>query len=99
MNDQNIQYLELIVDMEFREHAGRYTILQKKARGFLLDEGKIKTLYNASEEAKKSMLERLKSSKAEGRCFALVAGYPVVLDEYDYRRLETTPHYCCGQLI
>lgn len=96
---KSCQYIELGREMYLRDFPGRYTNLINGAYGFLLSVEAIENLANASTDTKERMLKELEHANNQGLYYALIAGYPILLNKSDFSYLKTIPHHVAGYLI
>lgn len=86
---QNIQYIELTRDLEYRDFIGRFTTLIQGAIGFLIDDDNMESVIQGlSKEQMGKCFDILDNAIKRGKPAALIAGYLCVLNESDFFRRD-----------
>jgi hypothetical protein len=96
---KKIQFIRTTRDLEFEDFTGRSTRLLKGVSGYIITPEHISNLFGASDEKKIKMHGELDESLQRGLAYALVVGYPCMLNERDFVKLNKEPFHCVGELL
>jgi hypothetical protein len=89
----NVQYIRLTKEKKYEDLKGRYTVLDKGVPGFILNEHTIDHIVDITERQRGDCWETFAKAQETGRTFALVQGYPCILNENDFYRCEAPKMY------
>ena len=93
-------FIRISKKLSFRICQGRYTVLEKYTRGYILNEEEINNFAGITTDMREALHKKRIDAEENGYIYALVAGSPCEVYRTDYRSISLfNPEECIKELL